>query len=94
MDDLVHTTGIRPGPVTHLTVEPFMSVLTSLKDVALSPLAGKVYFNSDREWREEFIYFAMTDRFQDSANRVPPTRSGRSPGVAVPNAPRCRTGTL
>ncbi|WP_433967981.1 alpha-amylase family glycosyl hydrolase [Tunturiibacter gelidiferens] len=60
-----------------------MSVLTSLTDVDLSPIPGKEYFNFEREWREEFIYFAMTDRFQDSANRIATTIAGRSIGVAA-----------
>ena len=38
---------------------------TSVKELHLKPIAGKQYFNIDREWREEFIYFLMVDRFQD-----------------------------
>jgi alpha-amylase len=58
---------------------------TSLADIDLRPIAGKRYFNLDREWREEFIYFLMVDRFQDGAARPTPTGSGRSSGVSTPN---------
>ena len=37
----------------------------SIDDLDLTPVAGKTYFNTDREWREEFIYFLLVDRFQD-----------------------------
>ena len=30
---------------------------TSIEDIDLTPVTGKSYFNIDREWREEFIYF-------------------------------------
>ena len=60
-----------------------MAAPTSLKQIDLSPLPGKSYFNSEREWREEFIYFLMTDRFQDSTARVPVSGTERSVGVAA-----------
>ena len=44
-----------------------MSSPTSIKDLDLTPLPGKTYFNIDREWREEFIYFLMVDRFHDDS---------------------------
>src|SRR5689334_14916277 len=37
----------------------------SLPQIDLTPLPGKQYFSSPREWREEFIYFLMVDRFHD-----------------------------
>ncbi|HUI25264.1 MAG TPA: hypothetical protein VL403_04200 [Candidatus Kryptonia bacterium] len=62
-----------------------MASLTSIQDVDLRPLPGKTYFNSAREWREEFIYFLLVDRFHDSAVRAPVVQSGRLRGVQVPN---------
>lgn len=32
---------------------------TSIANLDRSPLPGKRYFNIDREWREEFIYFLI-----------------------------------
>jgi glycosidase len=64
-------------------MEGAMAAPTSLKQIDLSPLPGKTYFNSEREWREEFIYFLMTDRFQDSTARVPVSGTARSVGVAA-----------
>jgi glycosidase len=58
---------------------------TSVKDIDLSPVAGKKYFSIDREWREEFIYFVMVDRFQDDIQRPVVTGSGRSIGIATPD---------
>jgi glycosidase len=55
----------------------------NIRDIDLSPLPGKSYFNTDREWREEFIYFLMVDRFQDDANRTPVDQPGRSAGIAA-----------
>jgi glycosidase len=63
-----------------------MAAPTSLKQIDLSPLPGKTYFNCEREWREDFIYFLMTDRFQDSTARVPVTGAARSVGVATGNS--------
>ncbi len=54
---------------------------TSISQIDLSPAPGKTYFNSIREWREEFIYFLLVDRFHDSNQRTPATSgSGRSLG--------------
>lgn len=62
-----------------------MSNPTSIKDVDLSPLPGKTYFNSVREWREEFIYFLLVDRFHDDRQRVPANNgAGRSTGGGTP----------
>lgn len=55
--------------------------LTSIRDLDLSPKPGKTYFrNCSREWREEFIYFLMVDRFHDDHQRVPVKASGKFRG--------------
>jgi alpha-amylase len=47
-------------------------MLKSIKEIDLSPKPGKEYWiNCHREWREEFIYFLLVDRFHDSAKRKP-----------------------
>ncbi len=51
----------------------------------LSPIPGKQYFNSTREWREELIYFLMVDRFHDSAARQPVLKADRSAGFPTVN---------
>ena len=44
--------------------------MKSIKDIDLSPKPGKKYWvNCHREWREEFIYFLLVDRFHDSNKR-------------------------
>jgi 1,4-alpha-glucan branching enzyme len=58
----------------------------SITEVDLTPLVGKRYFNIDREWREEFIYFLLVDRFQDDIVRQVATGSARSAGIASPNS--------
>lgn len=58
---------------------------TSVADLDLTPLPGKEYFSSTREWREEFIYFLMVDRFHDEKNRTPPAGFNRTLGIATPN---------
>ena len=58
---------------------------TAIADVDLSPKPGKTYFNCEREWREELIYFLMVDRFHDSTPRKPALKPGRTPGVNTPN---------
>src|SRR6185312_13542184 len=62
-----------------------MAEPTSLTDIDLRPIAGKTYFNTDREWREEFIYFLMVDRFQDGVVRPVASGSARSSGIVTPN---------
>jgi glycosidase len=62
-----------------------MPALTSIQDLDLSPLPGKLYFNLNREWREEFIYFLMVDRFHDAAARSPLVQPGRSLGITPPD---------
>ena len=55
--------------------------MTSINNIILSPKPGKVYWkNSDREWREEFIYFLMVDRFHDDLDRKPLERDERQSG--------------
>ncbi len=49
----------------------------------LSPKAGKRYFGLEREWREEFIYFALVDRFHDGRARPAISQAGRSAGVGA-----------
>jgi len=60
-----------------------MSGPTSIDDIDLTPLPGKTYFNVDRDWREEVIYFLMTDRFQDSQTRPAVSQADRSLGFAT-----------
>src|SRR5437879_5441605 len=62
-----------------------MTSLTSIQEIDLTPLPGKTYFNITREWREEFIYFLLVDRFHDDIARSPVLQSGRSQGIGVPN---------
>lgn len=62
-----------------------MAQLKSLNDIDLTPKQGKKYFNIDREWREEFIYFLMVDRFHDDNNREPILTSKRCKGVNTPD---------
>jgi alpha-amylase len=59
---------------------------TSVAGLDLSPIPGKTYFNTDREWREEFIYFLLVDRFHDDTARAPATRSeARTLGIPTPD---------
>jgi glycosidase len=58
-----------------------MSDPTSVAELDLSPIPGKTYFNSIRQWREEFIYFLLVDRFHDDRARTPAaTGSARTGG--------------
>ena len=54
---------------------------TSVSQIDLTPIPQKQYFTASREWREEFIYFLMVDRFHDSQTRMPALQSGRSAGT-------------
>lgn len=46
--------------------------MKSIKEIDLRPKPGKNYWrNCHREWREEFIYFLLVDRFHDSNKRRP-----------------------
>ena len=58
---------------------------TNLSEISLTPIPGKTYFNLEREWREEFIYFALIDRFHDDQVRTPVLQPGRSNGISTPN---------
>lgn len=62
-----------------------MAQPTSLKEIELTPSPGKQYFNLNREWREEFIYFLMVDRFHDDTNRKPLLKPDRCQGVKTPD---------
>src|SRR5438105_4676847 len=57
----------------------------SVNEIDLTPVPGKRYFSIDREWREEFIYFLMVDRFQDDISRPIATGAGRSTGIGTPD---------
>lgn len=59
---------------------------TSLDQIDLSPIGGKRYFTLDREWREEFIYFLMVDRFHDGKPHPAVNQPQRSQGFAAPSA--------
>ncbi len=63
-----------------------MSDPTSVAQIDLTPIPGKKYFSIDREWREEFIYFLMVDRFQDETGRPVTGGAGRTSGVDTPDA--------
>jgi alpha-amylase len=55
--------------------------MNSISDIDLSPKKGKKYWkNCHREWREEFIYFLMLDRFHDSVKRHPVNFNDRHTG--------------
>lgn len=58
---------------------------TSIRDIDLRPIPGKTYFNLAREWREEFVYFVLVDRFHDSTPRAPQPAPNRSAGIPAPN---------
>jgi glycosidase len=52
------------------------SSINSIYDIDLSAKQGKTYWtDGNREWREEFIYFLLVDRFHDDHNR----RSANTP---------------
>jgi alpha-amylase len=59
---------------------------TSIDQIDLTPVAGKTYFNVDRDWREEVVYFLLVDRFHDSQNRASATGPDRSPGFQTPDS--------
>ncbi len=58
---------------------------TSIAQIDLSPIPGKTYFTLVREWREEFIYFLLVDRFQDDTPRAPVLSPNRTLGIATPD---------
>ncbi len=53
----------------------------SLRETDVTPIPGRKYFNIEREWREEFIYFLMVDRFHDDTQRQPVIGPNRCKGV-------------
>lgn len=56
----------------------------SINDLDLSPKPGKTYWkNGAREWREEFIYFLMVDRFHDNNRRMPVEAAGKIKGFGT-----------
>jgi len=57
----------------------------SLADIDLTPPPGKSYFDIAREWREEFVYFLMVDRFRDDVARPVAAGAGRVRGIPAPN---------
>lgn len=65
-------------------------------DIDLSAKPGKNYWaNGNREWREEFIYFLLVDRFHDDLARMPHDKPDRQTGFG--NAKQLQTicgGTL
>jgi len=58
---------------------------TSVQQIDLTPPPSKTYFNITREWREEFIYFLLVDRFHDETARVAVWQPGLSRGIQVPD---------
>jgi glycosidase len=65
----------------------------SINDLDLSPKPGKRYWkNGSREWREEFIYFLMVDRFHDDCQRTPLNINGRTKGFGSAEQLRVRYG--
>jgi alpha-amylase len=56
----------------------------SVRDLDLSPKPGKKYWkNGMREWREEFIYFLLVDRFHDNLHRTPVDVTGKTKGFGT-----------
>ncbi|HEY3452729.1 MAG TPA: alpha-amylase family glycosyl hydrolase [Myxococcales bacterium] len=52
----------------------------SIAEIDFAPLPGKTYWNCGREWREEFIYFLMVDRFHDGKERKAAAGPDRAAG--------------
>src|ERR1700712_1206749 len=57
-----------------------MSSIDSVFSLDLEVPADRVYFNSEREWREEFVYFLLVDRFDDGGVRAAAATTARSQG--------------
>ncbi len=62
-----------------------MADLTSIDQIDLTPIVGQTYFNVDRDLREEVIYFLLTDRFHDGADRTSVAGPNRSNGFMTPD---------
>ncbi len=59
-------------------------MLRSVNELDLSPKPGKTYWTEcEREWREEFIYFLLVDRFHDNADRKPEESASKRSGFGV-----------
>jgi alpha-amylase len=56
----------------------------SAAEIDLRPPPGRTYWSCDREWREEFIYFLMVDRFHDGRPRQPSSGDARARGSGRP----------
>lgn len=55
--------------------------MRSINEINLQPKPDKKYWqNCHREWREEFIYFLLVDRFHDSHDRKPMNNIDRQSG--------------
>ncbi len=67
---------------------------TSVNDIDLTPIPGKTYTSFEREWREEFIYFLMVDRFHDDANRPTNLQTARTLGFPGPKPDDFYGGTI
>jgi len=65
----------RPRTTSRAVAAPSMP--TSIAQIDLRPPPGRTYFQSEREWREEFIYFLMVDRFHDDQARTCPLITAR-----------------
>jgi glycosidase len=60
--------------------------MRSVQEIDLAPKPGKLYWKScQREWREEFIYFLLVDRFHDDNKRSPTETQIRHSGFGQPN---------
>ena len=64
----------------------------SVRELDLSPIPGKRYWSTPREWREEFIYFLLVDRFHDGRDRRP--GPGRTGAIAPERLRRFCGGTI
>jgi alpha-amylase len=59
--------------------------IKSIHELDLSAVPGKKYWrNCHREWREEFIYFILVDRFHDDKVRKPVSAEGKLSGFGTP----------
>lgn len=58
--------------------------MTTLQEINLQPKPAKKYWtNCHREWREEFIYFLLVDRFHDDHKRRPKKGVDRQSGFGT-----------
>jgi alpha-amylase len=59
--------------------------IKSIHELDLNAKPGKQYWkNGDREWREEFIYFILVDRFHDDKKRTPLSTESKLNGFGTP----------